>query len=433
MHKAIDTSLELFPTSEKHDRAIILVTDGESHAGDPVAAAEKAASMGVRIYTIGIGNAEGELIPLRGRDGSSAGYKKDKQGETVLTRLDERTLRMISSVSDGKFLPATREGIELKVLYNEISGLEAKTIEGEFMERKQDRFAWFLGLALALFGLDALVSRRGNRRGAGGRVLHTGSAAAVLLVLLWPAGADAAKKKVDRKLVNSGNEYFSSGEYEKALSLYRESIGDSLAAPKFSEGVRYNEGNTLYMLGELDQALNQYNRSFAEGDSLQNGRMLYNRGNTLLRMGKLDEAIESYVQALQYAADDEDTRHNLEIALAMKQQQQQNQDQQQQDQQQNQDQEQNQDQQQQNQDQQQQDQQQNQDQQQQQQNQDQQQQDQQPDSTQTAPPDSVQVQSIQLTKDDALRILQLLEEREKELQKQKRKAALKRSTRGKDW
>jgi len=112
LHKAIDTSVQLFPESQKHDRVIILVTDGESHTGDPVAAAEKAASMGVRIYTIGIGRAQGELIPLRGTDGAMAGYKKDNAGETVLTRLDEGTLRRIAQVSHGKYLPATLRGSE---------------------------------------------------------------------------------------------------------------------------------------------------------------------------------------------------------------------------------------------------------------------------------------------------------------------------------
>ncbi len=122
--RAIEKSASLFPQNSKADRAIILVTDGEGHEGDPVAEAEKASELGIRIYTIGIGNPTGELIPLRGTDGSIDGYKKDESGETVLSRLDESTLRKIASAAGGQYLPATREGLELKVLYREISGLE---------------------------------------------------------------------------------------------------------------------------------------------------------------------------------------------------------------------------------------------------------------------------------------------------------------------
>jgi Ca-activated chloride channel family protein len=134
---AVLKSVALFESSDKRDRAIILVTDGEDHEGNAATEAKKAGDMGIRIYTIGIGNPAGELIPERGTDGAVAGYKKDNRGETVLTQLDEKTLQSIASASKGKYLPATREGLELKVLYNEIAGMDRKTIKGEFIESKK--------------------------------------------------------------------------------------------------------------------------------------------------------------------------------------------------------------------------------------------------------------------------------------------------------
>jgi Ca-activated chloride channel family protein len=434
--EAVEKSAALFNSSDKRDRAIILVTDGEGHEGNAIEQAKKAGDAGVKIYTIGIGNPAGELIPERGTDGSVAGYKKDKQGETVLTQLDEKTLQAIASGSGGKYLPATREGLELKVLYNEIAGMDRTTIKGEFIERKKERFWWFLGGAVLLLLLDAMISSKAVfRRGRRGRLLHTGEAVLLLVLMGMPAVADAGR--VDAGKVKSGNSYYKAGEYDKAAVLYVESLGDTLRLPPDYQGVLYNLGNTLFSQKQFDKAIELYQQSWSEDSSLT-GNMLYNRANALAQSGKLGEAVESYVQALQYLPDDEDARHNLELVLKMLEQQQQQQQQQQgdQDQDENQDQQKQQQQQQQNQDQQQQEQQQQQD-------QEEQQQQQQPDSTQAPEPqpDSTQVPEPQfnpedlekLTKEDAMRILQALEEMEKKLQAEKRKAAFQRKKKGKDW
>jgi len=203
--EAIDTSVELFERSGKRDRAIILVTDGESHEGDAVASARKAGEREIRIYTIGIGNPAGELIPERGTAGSIEGYKKDNQGETVLTQLDERTLQEVASNSDGKYLPATREGLELKVLYNEIAGMEKKIIKGEFVERKKERFWIFLCGALLALLLDAAITSKALLRGPRrGRLLHTGAGALALLALPVAAGARTVRQRsVDFKRTTS--------------------------------------------------------------------------------------------------------------------------------------------------------------------------------------------------------------------------------------
>jgi len=435
LEKAVDTSVELFESSEKRDRAIILVTDGESHEGEAVAAARRAGDRGIRIYTIGIGNPSGELIPERTTAGSIEGYKKDKQGETVLTQLDERTLDEMASASGGKYLPATREGLELKVLYNEIAGMEKKMIKGEFIETKKERFWIFLCGALLALLLDAVITSkallRGRRRG---RLLHTGAAALAFLTL--PLAAEA--RTVDAGKVNSGNKYFGAGEYDKAMTLYAESLGDTLQVPKNFQGVLYNMGNALYRQERFKDAIELYQGSYSQ-DSTLTGHILYNRANALLRSGDPGAAVESYLQSLQFLPDDEDVRHNLELALEQLQQQQQ---QQQQDQSQSDNQEQeNQDQQQQQRNEQQ-EQQERQDEQQ----QEQQEQEQQPDSTQaqTEPPqpDSTQVPQPQLSeeemqklsKEDAMRILQALEEQEKKLQAERQKAAFRRLKKsGKDW
>jgi len=439
LSRAIDESVSLFEHSVKRDRAIILVTDGESHEGDAVTSAQKAGELGIKIYTIGIGNPKGELIPERGTDGGIAGYKKDNRGQTVLTQLDERTLQRVASASKGKYLPATREGLELKVLYTEISGMERRFIKGEFVERKRERFYIFLAGALLFLLADAVVSSkaffRPTRRG---RVLHTGAAAVLVALLVLPGAAEARSVKAGK--VRAGNSYYQAEEYDKAQTLYVESLGDTLSLPKHYQGVLYNLGNTLYQQEKYREAIELYQRTYSE-DSTLTGKMLYNRANSLLKSGNANAAVESYVQALQYLPDDEDARFNLELALEMLRQQQQQQQQQRQ----NQGQGEQKDQQQQSQQGERQDQEGQEQQQQQEGQQQEKQEEQQPqpsDSTMVSQeqPDSVPAPQLteedlqKLTKEDAMRILQALKEQEEQLQRERRKAAFHKVRRsGKDW
>ncbi|HEU4930059.1 MAG TPA: tetratricopeptide repeat protein, partial [Candidatus Krumholzibacteria bacterium] len=326
---------------------------------------------------------------------------------------------------------------------DEIAGMQKKLIKGEFIERKKERF--WIPLVVALVALlgDALVSTRATRRKSA-RWLHTGATASVIitvLALLAPVPARAAES-VDRGKVRSANKLYKKGDYKESYRMYREALGDTAKPASDAPGVYYNGGNALYMQNQFDQALESYARSYSP-DSALTGKMLYNRGNTLLRSGRFDQAIESYLQALQYLPDDEDARHNLELALAAQEQQQQQQQRQQSG-------DQNQKQQQQQQQQQQQgDSQgdststqppQNQNQPQRPDSSRAQQQPPPPDSTMQAPqPDSTrsplsQEEMQKLSPEDAARILQALQEREQELQKERRKAAFRRTKRaGKDW
>ncbi len=444
---AIEKSTAMFEGAQGGDRAVILITDGENQQGDPEQAAKAAAEKGIRIYTVGLGSPKGELIPERGTDGTVTGYKKDAKGETVLSRLDETTLQKVAAATGGQYLPATSEGLEIKVLYDAISGMQRKLIKGEFVERKKERFIFPLAAAFLCLLVDALLSTRGFRgRGTRTRALHTGLAA-LFLVAMAGTAVPAHAGSVKGGKVRSGNKLYRKGDYGQALSLYRQALGDTTHPPENAQGVYYNSGNALFMQQKYDQALEEYQRAYAV-DSTLTGRMLYNRGNALLKSGKPGPAVESYIQALNYLPDDPDARHNLEMALAAKQQQQQqqkknknnkdqnkgDQKQQSQDSQSNPDSSQTQPQQGD----------------QQQQKPDSTQQNshpqpdstqslQQPDSTQSARPDSsstplTEDQLRKLSPEDAMRILQALQDREQELQKERRKAAFRKLKRsGKDW
>ncbi len=141
-------------------KVILLLTDGENHEGDVFAAAQEAFEQSIIIYTIGFGSPDGEPIPQYDNLGTLLDYKKDRNGETVLTRLDEATLQQIALMTDGRYFRAVPDGREVNFLANEISDLQASEMESRFETRGIERFQWFLGLAtLALIIIELIPDR----------------------------------------------------------------------------------------------------------------------------------------------------------------------------------------------------------------------------------------------------------------------------------
>ncbi len=130
---AIRKATEAFERHERKHKVLVLLTDGEDHNTDPVTAAEEARKQGVKIYTIGIGSPMGEPIPVVDRQGKRVGFKKDQQGEMVVTKLDDMTLQKIALATGGKFYHATPGEMELDKVYDEIARLENKELEGKLM------------------------------------------------------------------------------------------------------------------------------------------------------------------------------------------------------------------------------------------------------------------------------------------------------------
>lgn len=168
-------ALRIAMTGFNEDRAtqkvIVLLTDGESHEDDALTVAQEAADRGIIIYTIGFGSPDGEPIPQYDQLGALIGFKKDRNGETVLTRLDEFTLEQIASVSSGRYFRAMADGREVGFLANEISDLQTTELESRFETRGIERFQWFLGIAiLALILIEIIPDRiRMKASGAPGR------------------------------------------------------------------------------------------------------------------------------------------------------------------------------------------------------------------------------------------------------------------------
>ncbi|MBZ0266697.1 VWA domain-containing protein [bacterium] len=165
---AIRTALGAFGEGEDKYRAIILVTDGEDLGGEGLRAAEEAARRGIRIYTIGVGSESGEPIPVPREEGG--GYKKDRQGEIVMTAMDPESLERIALETGGEFHRATTGELELDRIYDSLASLEERELATRSFTAYEERFQVPLGLGLLLLLIDfALPSRVRSKREWEGR------------------------------------------------------------------------------------------------------------------------------------------------------------------------------------------------------------------------------------------------------------------------
>ncbi len=158
--KAIAVAMKSFVQKERKHKVLILITDGEDNVGDPVKMAEAADKDGIVIYTVGIGSPQGVPIPLTDANGRSLGYKKDQNGNIVLTKLDEVTLEKIALQTGGKYYHATPGEMELNKIYKDISKMQKKELASRIYSQYEDRFQYFLGIGLILLLLEIFIPER---------------------------------------------------------------------------------------------------------------------------------------------------------------------------------------------------------------------------------------------------------------------------------
>lgn len=157
---AIGTAMRAFNIEERKYKVVVLLTDGEDHQGDPTKAAKEAAEQGIRIHTIGFGTRDGELIREYNPDKSVKGYKQDREGNIVKTRLDEKTLERIALLTEGSYHRGSVGETELDEIYREISQMEKKELQSKRFAQYEDRFQYFLLWAIVALGAEVALSDR---------------------------------------------------------------------------------------------------------------------------------------------------------------------------------------------------------------------------------------------------------------------------------
>jgi Ca-activated chloride channel family protein len=322
------------------DKILILVTDGEDLEGDALIAAQAAAREdGLKIYTVGVGTAQGDLIPLNtipnGGLAKNGGFVKDESGSFVKSRLDEPALKAIAAATGGQYAPLGAQEQGLEAIYR---GSLAPLLKHDLASRQQrvyiQRYQWPLAGSLALLLMSLLIGTRRRvrvrrRDPVSARPALAGPAAgsftAVALLMLLLALAPTGPLRAS---TTSADEAYKKGDFATAA---REYAAAAARSPKKPE-LQYNAGTASYRAGQFAQAAKAFQESISRAPSGDARRLAeqedayYNLGNTLYRAGQKtaegspqqtlqtwNQAVKAYDTALQLRPDDADSKFNRDF------------------------------------------------------------------------------------------------------------------------
>jgi len=161
--EAIDGSVDLLDKGSRgsfDSRMIILFTDGENLSGDPVKAAQKAAGANIRLFTVGIGTKDGEIIPIRNEYGELEDYKKDSKGNVVKTALDEQTLAELARIGTGSYIRTVNGEVDIQTIIDQLGTMQKSDIHERKVSRLKERYQIPLGIGLFFLLLWLMIGER---------------------------------------------------------------------------------------------------------------------------------------------------------------------------------------------------------------------------------------------------------------------------------
>jgi len=297
---ALKTAADAFDPKSGADKAIILITDGENTGdGNPIEQAEVLKKKNIKLFCVGVGGKDGVPIPE-----AEGGFKKDKSGQIVLSRLDEKTLKKIAVITGGTYVRSVAGDMDLDAIYtDEIRRtMDAQTLASSRKQVWEDRFQWPLALALICLVAEMLLPT--TRKGL--------VALVVAAMLVMPAATVRAND------TRQGIEAYQAGDYEKALKHF---VDAQLNAPDRAESL-YNVADGYYKTGNFDAAIDHYKKVLETEDKTLRQKAEYNLGNAEFRRGDAKAAIEHYKAALALNPDDNLSKENLAfVRKALEQQQ----------------------------------------------------------------------------------------------------------------
>lgn len=160
INEAITLATTFFDDEEQTNRILVIISDGEDHSNVATDAAEEAAALGIRIFTIGVGDVKGGPIPIKNQNGIVLSYKKDSEGETVITRLDEETLINIAKSANGAYINGKNTSDVVAEIKDVLSKMDKKEFEAKQFADFKDQFQWFLAAGIFLLFLDIFFLER---------------------------------------------------------------------------------------------------------------------------------------------------------------------------------------------------------------------------------------------------------------------------------
>lgn len=162
---AIADALEMATNSfgqSKHNKAIIIISDGEDHQGGVLEKASDAAKKGIVIYTVGIGSPEGGPIPIY-TNNVLTGYLKDREGTTVITKLDDTLLQKIATIGKAMYVRSTNSEEGWQKVLDDLNKIQKSELESRQFSDYEDRFQYFIGFSLLILIFELFVFDKKNQ------------------------------------------------------------------------------------------------------------------------------------------------------------------------------------------------------------------------------------------------------------------------------
>jgi len=160
---AIKLATKSFKEDAETQKAIVIITDGEDHEGDIEAAVDEAVKKDIEIYAIGLGSPSGVPIPVYNPSGLQVSFKKDNQGNVVLTKLDEKVLEDVTSKGNGKYYRGSNTEDELEKIYNDLSHLEETEFGTTRVTEYEDRYYYLLIPALLILIMEIFITSKKSK------------------------------------------------------------------------------------------------------------------------------------------------------------------------------------------------------------------------------------------------------------------------------
>lgn len=294
MGNGIKTAINAFDFKSATDKVIVIITDGEDNEGRGLEQAGKAMEKGVKIFVYGMGDPSGAPIPDK-----AGGFKKDKEGNLILSKLNEKDLRRISEAADGRYVRSVTGDLDLDRLYFEgiKEKTEAKELESGKIKVFEERFYIFTGLAIIFLIIEGFVGHGITRP----RFFLIIAAIIISSKNYSFAGGDPEK-------------LYRQGHYQEAEEAF---IKKDMDHPENVRN-RYNRGCASFQNSNYKGASAAFQSALKRTEDKQiKFQSAYNLGNALFKQGDLQSAAHAFSQAIKLNPGDEDSRYNYELALKM--------------------------------------------------------------------------------------------------------------------
>jgi tetratricopeptide (TPR) repeat protein len=298
-----------FNQKEKKYKAVVLISDGEDHDENAIKTAEQMGQEGVMINTIGIGSPEGATI----MDEATGELKKDKDGNTVVTKLNQEELKAIAEKGNGIYQLFSNSDAVVTGVVAQLNGMDKRNVTDESLLHYKTYFQYLVGIALIFLLLEFFISETKRKKSMKLKPAIT------LWFLFFTVAALAQNEK---ETIKKGNTAYKKNDYSAATEDYN----TVLKKDPSNATAQYNVGNALYRSKKTDESIAAYDNAIKSlKKPTEKSNAFYNKGVVLQNDKKIPECIEAYENALKISPNDDDARQNLQKALQQQKQQQQQQ------------------------------------------------------------------------------------------------------------